>query len=195
MFAAAIAGGDLHIEGGVPHHLDIVLDKLVAVGGRDRAGRDRLHRARPRRLTSFDVATLPYPGFPTDLQPFAMALAAVSAGTAMITENVFEARFMFAQELARLGADLRTDGHHAVVRGVPMLSGRPSSPTTSGPVRPWCSPGWPRRAPPWSPSPSTSTAGIRGSPRRSPRSARRSPAPRLPSGHRNRSLSGRYLPA
>ena len=78
-----------------------------------------------RRLTSFDVATLPYPGFPTDLQPFAMALAAVSEGTAMITENVFEARFMFAQELARLGADLRTDGHHAVVRGVPMLSGAP----------------------------------------------------------------------
>ena len=71
------------------------------------------------------MVTLPYPGFPTDLQPFAMALAAVSDGTAMITENVFEARFMFAQELARLGADLRTDGHHAVVRGVPMLSGAP----------------------------------------------------------------------
>ena len=67
----------------------------------------------------------PTPGFPTDLQPFAMALAAVSQGTAMITENVFEARFMFAQELARLGADLRTDGHHAVVRGVPQLSGAP----------------------------------------------------------------------
>ena len=78
-----------------------------------------------KRLRSFDVSTLPYPGFPTDLQPFAMALAAVSEGTAMITENVFEARFMFAQELARLGADLRTDGHHAVVRGVPLLSGAP----------------------------------------------------------------------
>ena len=78
-----------------------------------------------RRLDSFDVVTLPYPGFPTDLQPFAMALAAVSDGTAMITENVFEARFMFAQELARLGADLRTDGHHAVVRGQPLLSGAP----------------------------------------------------------------------
>jgi UDP-N-acetylglucosamine 1-carboxyvinyltransferase len=71
------------------------------------------------------VVTLPYPGFPTDLQPFAMALASVSDGTAMITENVFEARFMFAQELARLGADLRTDGHHAVVRGKPVLSGAP----------------------------------------------------------------------
>jgi UDP-N-acetylglucosamine 1-carboxyvinyltransferase len=125
VFATAIAGGDLHIEGGVTHHLDIVLDKLAASGAviepTDTGFTVRVHR----RLTSVDVATLPYPGFPTDLQPFAMALAAVSSGTAMITENVFEARFMFAQELARLGADLRTDGHHAVVRGVPMLSGAP----------------------------------------------------------------------
>ena len=103
-----------------------MLDKLVAAGAEIDAGRRRLHRCAPdRRLTSFDVVTLPYPGFPTDLQPFAMALASVVDGTAMITENVFEARFMFAQELARLGADLRTDGHHAVVRGVPMLSGAP----------------------------------------------------------------------
>ena len=80
-------------------------------------------RGRSGGSASFDVVTLPYPGFPTDLQPFAMALAAVSDGTAMITENVFEARFMFAQELARLGADVRTDGHHAVVRGRPLLSG------------------------------------------------------------------------
>ena len=71
------------------------------------------------------MVTLPYPGFPTDLQPFALALASVSEGAAMITENVFEARFMFAQELARLGADLRTDGHHAIVRGQPVLSGAP----------------------------------------------------------------------
>ncbi len=125
VFATAIAGGDLHIEGGVTHHLDIVLDKLAASGAEiEQTGTGFTVRTH-RRLTSFDVATLPYPGFPTDLQPFAMALAAVSSGTAMITENVFEARFMFAQELARLGADLRTDGHHAVVRGVPMLSGAP----------------------------------------------------------------------
>jgi UDP-N-acetylglucosamine 1-carboxyvinyltransferase len=124
-FAAAVAGGDLTVAGGRAHHLDIALDKLAssgaAVSSDDRGFRLRVDR----RLRSFDVVTLPYPGFPTDLQPFAMALAAVSEGTAMITENVFEARFMFAQELARLGADLRTDGHHAVVRGVPELSGAP----------------------------------------------------------------------
>ena len=107
-------------------HLDIALDKLVAAGATvERRGR-RLPRSRwtggPRAV---DVVTLPYPGFPTDLQPLAMALAAVSDGTAMITENIFEGRFMFVQELVRLGADVRTDGHHAVVRGRERLSGAP----------------------------------------------------------------------
>ncbi|MGH3334013.1 MAG: UDP-N-acetylglucosamine 1-carboxyvinyltransferase, partial [Nocardioidaceae bacterium] len=103
----------------------IVLDKLASAGATVEVEADAFRVRVDRRLDSFDVVTLPYPGFPTDLQPFAMALAAVSDGTAMITENVFEARFMFAQELARLGADLRTDGHHAVIRGKPVLSGAP----------------------------------------------------------------------
>src|SRR4051812_36070390 len=122
-FAAAISGGDLTVRGGVADHLDIPLEKLVGAGARVEAADSGFRVVADRRLDAFDVVTLPYPGFPTDLQPFAMALAAVSDGTAMITENVFEARFMFAQELARLGADVRTDGHHAVVRGKPLLSG------------------------------------------------------------------------
>ena len=77
---------------------------------------------RPRAV---DVVTLPYPGFPTDLQPMVLALNAVADGTAMVTENVFEARWMFVNELSRLGADVRTDGHHAVVRGRERLSGAP----------------------------------------------------------------------
>ena len=125
-FAVAIAGGDLTVRGGRAHHLDIVLDKLAAARAPMVSGDDDGFRVSvERQLSSFDVVTLPYPGFPTDLQPFALALAAVSDGTAMITENVFEARFMFVQELARLGADVRTDGHHAVVRGKPILSGAP----------------------------------------------------------------------
>jgi UDP-N-acetylglucosamine 1-carboxyvinyltransferase len=124
-FAAAVAGGDLTVQGGRARHLDIVLDKLVSAGGHVEPADDGFSVRVDKRLSAFDVVTLPYPGFPTDLQPFAMALASVSDGTAMITENVFEARFMFAQELARLGADLRTDGHHAVVRGKPVLSGAP----------------------------------------------------------------------
>ena len=124
-FATAIAGGDLVVRGGRAHHLDIALDKMASAGAVVEPLDDGFRVYVDRRLDAFDVVTLPYPGFPTDLQPFAMALAAVSDGTAMITENVFEARFMFAQELARLGADLRTDGHHAVIRGKPALSGAP----------------------------------------------------------------------
>ena len=124
-FAAAMAGGDLTVRGGRLDHLDIVMDKLQSAGAVVEGVDDGFRVRVDRRLDAFDVVTLPYPGFPTDLQPFSMALAAISTGTAMITENVFEARFMFAQELARLGADLRTDGHHAVVRGRSLLSGAP----------------------------------------------------------------------
>ena len=124
-FATAIAGGSVRV-GGIDHrHLDIVLDKLVGAGALIAPDDDGFAVHVDRRLSGFDLSTLPFPGFPTDLQPFAMALASVSEGTSMITENVFEARFMFAQELARLGADVRTDGHHAVVRGRPLLSGAP----------------------------------------------------------------------
>ncbi|WP_148574631.1 UDP-N-acetylglucosamine 1-carboxyvinyltransferase [Nocardioides caldifontis] len=122
-FAAAIAGGELRVDRGRAHHLEIVLDKLAAAGARVSTDDAGFTVAADGRLEAFDVVTLPYPGFPTDLQPFALTLAAVSEGTAMITENVFEARFMFVQELARLGAEVRIDGHHAVVRGKPVLSG------------------------------------------------------------------------
>lgn len=124
-FAVALAGGSVRVAGGSAQHLEVPLDKLHRAGAvidADAAGFAVTVEQRPR---SFDVSTLPYPGFPTDLQPFAMALAAVSEGTAMITENVFESRFMFVQELARLGADVRTDGHHAVIRGATALSGAP----------------------------------------------------------------------
>jgi UDP-N-acetylglucosamine 1-carboxyvinyltransferase len=124
-FAPAIAGGTVTVAGGVASHLDLVLDKIADAGAGVTSDENGFTVSVDKRLRSFDVVTLPFPGFPTDLQPFAMALASVSEGTAMITENVFESRFMFAQELARLGADLRTDGHHAVVRGVPLLSGAP----------------------------------------------------------------------
>jgi UDP-N-acetylglucosamine 1-carboxyvinyltransferase len=78
-----------------------------------------------RRPIAVDVVTLPYPGFPTDLQPMAIALASISDGNALVTENMFEGRFMFLDELARLGADVRSDGHHAAIRGRDRLSGAP----------------------------------------------------------------------
>jgi len=72
-----------------------------------------------------DFVTLPYPGFPTDLQPQMMAMLATADGTSIATENVFESRFMFVDELNRMGADIRTEGHHAVIRGVERLSSAP----------------------------------------------------------------------
>ena len=105
--------------GGVADHLSVVLDALVHAGAHvETTGRGFRVSAGGRRLSSFDVATLPYPGFPTDLQPFALAYNAVAEGSAMITENLFEARFRTVQELARLGADARVDGHHVMVHGV-----------------------------------------------------------------------------
>jgi UDP-N-acetylglucosamine 1-carboxyvinyltransferase len=77
------------------------------------------------RPAAVDLVTLPYPGFPTDLQPQIMAMLAAADGTSILTENVFESRFMFVDELNRMGADIRTEGHHAVIRGVAWLSSAP----------------------------------------------------------------------
>jgi len=125
-FAAATTRGDVEVVGGVADHLGSALDQLSAAGATVTAT-DRGFRVSTggARLKSFDVATLPYPGFPTDLQPFALAYNAVADGSAMITENLFEARFRTVQELARLGAEARVDGHHVMLHGVEQLSGAP----------------------------------------------------------------------
>ena len=78
---------------------------------------------REGRLHSVDIQTLPFPGYPTDMQAQAMAMLSLADGQCIITENVFENRFMFAGEIARMGADIRIEGHHAIVRGVDRLSG------------------------------------------------------------------------
>ncbi|MGH3822106.1 MAG: UDP-N-acetylglucosamine 1-carboxyvinyltransferase [Pseudonocardiaceae bacterium] len=125
-FAATITQGDVTVRGVNPHHLDLVLEKLRLAGAQaELVGPDSFRVVMPGRPTSVDFVTLPYPGFATDLQPMAIALSAISEGTSMITENVFEARFRFVEEMIRLGADARTDGHHAVVRGVKRLSSAP----------------------------------------------------------------------
>ncbi len=125
-FAAAMTRGDVTVRGVDSRHLDLVLEKLRLAGAHvDATGGDGFRVMMPGRPTSVDFVTLPYPGFATDLQPMAIALSAVSEGTSMITENVFEARFRFVEEMIRLGADARTDGHHAVVRGVERLSSAP----------------------------------------------------------------------
>jgi UDP-N-acetylglucosamine 1-carboxyvinyltransferase len=123
--AALATRGDITVRGANAAHLEIALDKVAQAGGEVEVLADGFRVAMDRRPKSFDVVTLPYPGLATDLQPQAIAALSVADGTAMITENLFEARFMFCDEIARMGADVRTDGHHAVVRGRERLSGAP----------------------------------------------------------------------
>jgi UDP-N-acetylglucosamine 1-carboxyvinyltransferase len=122
---AVMTQGDVVVERGVADHLTVALSKLTDAGASVSQVHDGFRVVMEGRPQAVDVVTLPYPGFPTDLQPMAVALAAVSTGTALITENVFEARFVFANELVRLGASVRIDGHHAVVRGREQLSSAP----------------------------------------------------------------------
>ena len=122
---AVMTRGDVVVRNARAAHLEIALDKLCTAGATVELLEEGFRVAMTERPRAVDVVTLPYPGFSTDLQPGMIALAGISDGTAMITENVFESRFMFIDELIRLGADIRTDGHHAVVRGREVLSGAP----------------------------------------------------------------------
>ncbi len=124
-FAAAITQGDIAIRGARPSDLELPLDKLVSAGAVVTSTSDGLRVKMSRRPTSIDISTLPFPGFPTDLQPFAITLNSIADGTALVTENVFEGRFMFVNELLRLGANIRVDGHHASVTGITRLSSAP----------------------------------------------------------------------
>lgn len=123
--AAVMTQGDIAVTGARAEHLSVALEKLETAGAEIESGTDGFRVRMEGRPKCVDVVTLPYPGFPTDLQPQFIALNAISEGAALVTENLFEARFRFVQELARLGADVRTDGHHALVRGTPALSGAP----------------------------------------------------------------------
>jgi UDP-N-acetylglucosamine 1-carboxyvinyltransferase len=123
--AAVMTRGDVTIQGAIAAHLESPLDKLVQAGAVVEPGEDGFRVTMQDRPRAVDVVTLPYPGFATDFQPLFLGLNTIAEGTAMITENVFESRWMFVNELVRLGADVRTDGHHAVVRGREQLSGAP----------------------------------------------------------------------
>ncbi|MEI7561901.1 MAG: UDP-N-acetylglucosamine 1-carboxyvinyltransferase [Actinomycetes bacterium] len=128
-FAAAMTHGDITIENGRPDHLELPLDKLVAAGAVITTTENGFRVKMDRRPSSVDVATLPYPGFPTDLQPMVITLNAIADGTSLVTENVFEGRFMFVNELLRLGAKIQVDGHHAAITGIPQLSAAPVAAT------------------------------------------------------------------
>ena len=123
--AAVMTQGDITIHGVRPNDMELVLEKLRDCGAEIKSVEDRLHVTMRQRPSSVDIVTLPYPGFPTDLQPQMIALNSIANGSSMVTENLFEARFRFVNELARLGADVKINGHHCLVRGIEYLSGAP----------------------------------------------------------------------
>jgi UDP-N-acetylglucosamine 1-carboxyvinyltransferase len=127
LMACGIAGGEIELVGTRLENLEIVVMKLAEMGMRISPTPDGLWARCETRLRAVDVATLPHPGFATDFMPLAVALLAVADGSAIVTENVYDGRFQFVDELARMGADIRTEGRHAIVRGVERLSGAPVS--------------------------------------------------------------------
>ena len=125
MIATGLAGGEVNILGCRPDHLDTVIAKLKEAGVKITPIEGGLRVVSDRGITSVDVQTLPYPGFPTDLQAQMMALMSLGGGSSIIKETVFENRFMHVNELIRMGADITVDGSSAIVRGVSCLRGAP----------------------------------------------------------------------
>jgi len=125
MIAAAITGGDVVLENCNADHLDALILKLDEAGVSIEAVEGGLRVRGAPEIRSVDLKTLPYPGFPTDLQAQMMALMAVAKGSSVITETIFENRFMHVAELRRLGANIAVDGHNAVIKGVKRLKGAP----------------------------------------------------------------------
>lgn len=124
LIAGAITGGDVTLTECVPDHVQSLLDLLREMGQEVEAGEDFV-RVQGRPVRPMSVSTEPYPGFPTDLHPQLVALATLANGTSVVTENIFNGRFMYAMELVRLGADVRVSGRDVLIRGVKQLSGAP----------------------------------------------------------------------
>ncbi|HVF52922.1 MAG TPA: UDP-N-acetylglucosamine 1-carboxyvinyltransferase [Actinomycetota bacterium] len=122
---ATASRGDVRLLDVRPEHIELPLRKLESAGAEVTRGDGEVRVAMSRRPEPLDLVTLPFPGFPTDLQPLMMVLLAQATGPSILTENVFEARFLFVDELNRMGCQIRVEGHHAVVKGTDRLSGAP----------------------------------------------------------------------
>jgi UDP-N-acetylglucosamine 1-carboxyvinyltransferase len=125
MAAVGVAGGEIEIMDARRDHMEMVLNRFGIMGCEIRDVPGGLRISAPERLVATDVATLPYPGIATDYKPLMITMLSVAEGVSIVTENLYPGRFRYVEELRRLGAEIRTSGHHAVVRGVPRLSGAP----------------------------------------------------------------------
>jgi len=123
--ALGVASGEVFVAGARHDHMELLCQKLTEMGMVITPDEGGIRAIAPRRLDSVDCSTLPYPGVATDYLPFLVAMLATASGVGIVTENLFPGRFRYVDELRRMGADIRTDSHHAVVRGVERLSGAP----------------------------------------------------------------------
>lgn len=123
MIAAAITGGDVYVEGAIRDHLGPIVAKLEEMGVVVDCDENGIRVKALKPLRAVDVKTLPYPGFPTDMQAQMMTLLLVADGTSIVTETVFENRFMHVDELIKMGAEIKVDGRTAIVTGGTKLSG------------------------------------------------------------------------
>jgi UDP-N-acetylglucosamine 1-carboxyvinyltransferase len=123
--AVGITGGEITLKGARADHMAMLVRKLGQMGMRISPEQDGIWAMAPERLRSVDVSTLPYPGLATDYKPFLVTMLAVSEGVGIVTENLFAGRWRYVDELRRMGADIRTDRNHAIVKGVEQLSGAP----------------------------------------------------------------------
>ena len=125
LLAPALAGGSVTVTDARSSHMEMFLRKLEEMGMTVTSDEHGIRAERSGRLHAVDIATLPYPGVATDYKPFLVTALSVAEGVSIVSENLFEGRFRYVDELRRMGADIRTEGHHAVVRGVERLSGAP----------------------------------------------------------------------
>jgi len=121
--AVAVAGGDVFVRGARAEHMEMLLNRYAEMGVSITPQADGLRVVANERLRSIDFATLPYPGIATDYKPLLVGMLSVANGTGIATENLYPGRFRYVDELQKLGADIRIDGHHAVIRGVEQLVG------------------------------------------------------------------------
>ena len=129
LLACAMAGGEIELAGARLDHIEVMARRLAEMGMLVAPTTDGVWARSTRRLTAIDIPTLPFPGFATDLMPLAVALLTVCEGSGIVTENIYDGRFQFVDELARMGANISHEGRHAVVRGVERLEGAPVTAT------------------------------------------------------------------